>query len=295
MKRTVTLLLCLLCLLLSGCGKKEPTADVAEPLPVKQVNSLLYYNGVTTLRFTNPDEKWIWADGEDFPLDDSTIREILAVLPDILATAPEKGAVDLSACGLAEPTRYLTVGSEEGTQTMYFGTQETDGTWYMRMAEGDSVYRIPDEFMQLLNKDIYDLAILPSLPVLTEDVVTFIGVSRDEENNAYLLHADGAWKSNGKDVADTAEKILSELSEMKLERCVDYFPAVGVSELCGLAEGAAKITLKYINSVGAESELVLTVGTLMESGESYYLTVGESDAIYCMQQNQLNTLLSLLA
>lgn len=295
MKRRAILLLCLIGLLvLTGCGKKQPAADAVEPLPVKQVNSLLYHNGTTTLRFTCGKDKWVWADGVDFPLDDSTIKEILARLPDILGTAPESGTADLAACGLAEPTRYLTVGSDEGDRTICFGKQAANGMWYMRPIESDNAYLIPDDFVQLLEKDIYDMAILPTLPELREESMTFIGVSRGEENNTYLLHADNAWKSNGRDVAATAKKILKEVDGMTLTRCVDYFPAAGVSDLCGLAEGATRITLKYTNSVGSESELVLTVGALMESGEGYYLTVGESNAIYCLPQHQLNTLLSLL-
>lgn len=295
MKRKAMVLLCLIGLLvLFGCGKKQEPVEIVQPLPAETVSSLLYNNGTTTLRFTNSEDKWIWADGEDFPLDDSTVREIVAQLPDILAAAPQSGTADLAACGLAEPTRYLTAGSEEGSQTVYFGTQTTSGDWYMRGADSDKIYLAPDSFVQLLERDIYDMAILPTLPELTEDIVTFIGVSRGEENNTYLLHAEEAWKSNGKNVAATAEAILKELDGMSLSRCVDYFPAAGVSELCGLTESATTITIKYMNSVGSESELILTVGTLMESGESYYLTVGESDAIYCMPRDQLNTLLSLL-
>ena len=294
MKQKAILLLCLIGLLvLTGCGKKQTAAEVEEPLPVKQVSSVLYRNGTTTLRFICNKDKWVWADGEEFPLDDSTIQEILARLPGITSTEPEKDTADLAACGLAEPTRYLTVGSDEGERTICFGKQAANGMWYMRPVESDNVYLIPDDFVQLLEKDIYDMAILPVLPELREESMTFIGVSRGEDNT-YLLHADGAWKSNGRDVAATARKILKELDGITLTRCVDYFPAVGVSDLCGLTEGATRITLKYTNSVGSESELLLTVGTLMESGEGYFITVGESEAIYCLPQHQLNTLLSLL-
>lgn len=295
MKRSVILLLSLIGLLmLSGCGKKQPAGDTVEPLSVKQVTSLLYRNSETTLRFTCDKDKWTWVDGEGFPLDDSTIKEILARLLEIASAEPESKGTDLSACGLAEPTRFLTVGSDEGERTIYFGTQAANGMWYMRPAESDKVYLISDEFVQLLEKNIYDMTVLPALPELTEENMTFIGVTKSEENYTYLLHADGTWKYNGKDVAATAKRILKELDGMTLTRCVDYFPAAGVSELCGLTEGATTVTLKYLNSVGSESELVLTVGTLMESGEGYYLTMGDSDAVYCLPQHQLSTLLSLL-
>lgn len=293
MKRILTLFLCLLCLLpLFSCGKKN-TEDMPEPLPVKTASSLLYHNGSTTLRFTYND-KWTWADGPAFPLDDSTITQIMEELPKLLALSPEKTGGDLSAYGFAESTRYLTIAGEEGSQTVYFGAQKEDGRWYMRLADSDAVFLIPDDFMSLLQKNIYDMAILPTLPELTEDIVTFIGISQSEENNTYLLQTDGVWKSNGTDVSTTAKKILKQLGGMELTRCVDYFPANGVAELCGLGEGATTVTVKYLNSVNTESELVLKIGGEMETGQEVYVTVGGSSAIYCLPKKHVTMFLSLL-
>ena len=75
---------------------------------------------------------------------------------------------------------------------------------------------------------------------------------------------------------------------------MDYFPSKGVGELCGLGEGATTVTVKHANSVGTESELVLTIGSEMESGEGIYATIGGSDAIYCLTGSRLTTILSLL-
>lgn len=293
MKRILTLFLCLLCLLpLFSCGKKN-TADTPEPLPVKTASSLLYNNGSTTLRFTYND-KWIWVDGPTFPLDDSTVTQIMEELPKLLALSPEKTGGDLSAYGFAESARYLTIAGEEGSQTVYFGAQKEDGRWYMRLADGNAVFLIPDDFMSLLQKNIYDMAILPALPELTEDIVTFIGISQSEENNTYLLQTDGVWKTNGTDVSTTAKKILKELGGMELTRCVDYFPAGGVPELCGLGDGATTVTVKYLNSVDTESELVLKIGGETETGGEVYVTVGENDAIYYLPKKNFTTVLSLL-
>ena len=293
MKRILTLFLCLLCLLpLFSCGKKN-TADTPEPLPVKTASSLLYNNGSTTLRFTYND-KWIWVDGPTFPLDDSTVTQIMEELPKLLALSPEKTGGDLSAYGFAESARYLTIAGEEGSQTVYFGAQKEDGRWYMRLADGNAVFLIPDDFMSLLQKNIYDMAILPALPELTEDIVTFIGISQSEENNTYLLQTDGVWKTNGTDVSTTAKKILKEVGGMELTRCVDYFPAGGVPELCGLGDGATTVTVKYLNSVDTESELVLKIGGETETGGEVYVTVGENDAIYYLPKKNFTTVLSLL-
>lgn len=292
MKRILTLFLCLLCLFpLFGCGKKN-IADTPEPLPVKAARSLSYCNGSTTLRFTYSD-KWTWVDGPSFPLDDSTVTQIMEELPKLLDLDTKKGG-DLSEYGLMDSARYLTIAGEEGSQTVYFGSQAEDGRWYMRLADSKDVFLIPNDFMELLSKNIYDMAILPVLPELTEDIVTFIGISQSEENNTYLLQADGVWKTNGVDVSATANRILKELADVKLTRCVDYFPANGVRELCGLGEGATTVTVKYLNTVGTESELMLTIGGKMETGEGTYVTVGGNDAIYCGPKNGFTTILSLL-
>ena len=294
MKRFAALLLCLICAAaLFGCGKKEPVAE-PEPLPVKTASTLAYNNGSTTLRFSNSDGKWVWTDGPTFPLDDSTIQQILAELPKILATKPEKSSVDPAVSGLAEPMRYLTVTGAEGSQMLYFGNQTAGKKWYMRLADGDAVYLIPNDFMLLLSQNIYDMAILPTIPALTEENVTFIGVSQGEEKQTYFLKTDGTWKSNGKESAATAQKILQELEQIEILRCVDYFPAGGVAELCGLTEGATQATVKYMNSVGAESELVLTFGGEMETDTGRYITIGDSAAIYCLSKDDFKTLLSVL-
>ena len=294
MKRFAALLLCLICAAaLFGCGKKEPVAE-PEPLPVKTASTLAYNNGSTTLRFSNSDGKWVWTDGPTFPLDDSTIQQILAELPKILATKPEKGSVDLAVCGLAEPMRYLTVTGAEGSQMLYFGNQTAGKKWYMRLADGDAVYLIPNDFMLLLSQNIYDMAILPTLPELTEENVTFISVSRGEENQTYFLRTEDVWKSNGKVATATVQELLKELAGVEILRCVDYFPASGVAELCGLTEEAIQATIKYTNTVGTESELVLTFGGEMETEEGLYVTIGDSDAIYCLPKGQCETFLSLL-
>lgn len=294
MKRAVIWLLCLICLLpMIGCGKEEPE-PVAEELPIKTADMLLYHNGSTTLRFTYNEGKWIWVDGPALPLDDTTIQEILAALPDLLALKPTHTEEELSVIGLEEPSRYLTVANGENVRTFYFGAKTTSGKWYMQVDGAEEIYLAPNDLMELLSKGIYDMTILPTLPTLTEDIVTFIGVSKSEEENTYFLQTDGVWKTNGKDGSETARKILNEFAEIQILRCVDYFPADGVSELCGLTEDATMATVRYTNSVGTESELVLKIGGEMESGEGFYVTIGESDAIYCLPGEQLTTLLSLL-
>ena len=294
MKRIAVIVLCLILLFsVMGCGNPKKTSETAANLSVKTAESLLYYNGDVTLRFTCNDDKWVWVDGPTFPLDDSIITQIIEELPKLLALQSIKAA-DLSVCGLAEPTRYLTITGEEESGTFYFGTQTPEGSWYMKLDGGKEVYLIPNDFMLLLSESIYDMAILPTLPELTEDIVTFIGVSSGEEKNTYLLQTDGVWKTNGEDVSAMAKNILQEFANIQIIRCVDYFPANGVRELCGLAEGAITVTFQYTNSVGTESELILTIGGETEDGSCRYVTIGDSSAIYSLPSEHLTTIQSVL-
>ena len=332
MKRVLALFFCVTILLtLMACGKKKEIEEVPETLPVKTVDALSYHNGTTTLRFTYSEEKWSWVDGkeENFPLDDTVITAILEQLPVILESAPLSNAEDLSVYCLAEPSRYLTITSGEETKTVYFGvcTEEsvaaaqtsseedetTDdskksekekplrpvnakvGSWYMRRSDGTDIYEVPTDFVEKLNKEIYEMVTLPQLPELTEETLTFISVYQSEEKTTHCLRTEEGWVSNSKDVTATVQKAVKEMAGLQLSRCVDYYPSEGVAALCGLEEETTKITFKYKNAVGTDSELLITIGAATETGEGNYVTINEDPAIYLMPTDQLSTLLMLVA
>ena len=180
MKRVILLILALvLTLSLMACRSKEPedAADAADnntlsnsaPLTFAEASTLEYDNGQVTCRFRKDEDGWKWVDNESFPLDVSYVEEILTALDTMSVTlTPVTPAVEPADSGLDEPDRYMTVTVGEEITTLCFGDQKDDGQWYMAIDGQEDTYLAADEFVKLMDRSIYDMAVLPTLPELTE-------------------------------------------------------------------------------------------------------------------------------
>ena len=306
MKRMRILLLCLLlALVLAGCGKAkaEDTADAAdnnalvssEEASLTQAGTLEYSNGQVTCRFRKDESGWKWVDNEKFPLDAAYVEEILTTLETMSATlTPVQPAVDPAECGLSEAVRYLTAGVGEETTTLRFGDQREDGQWYMAVDGRTDVYLAADEFVKLMDRSVYDMAVLPTLPELTEDNLTVITVRQTEgEKTVRLSKTDSGWVNGGKALPDGIADIEAALADFTFDKCFNYDPSPDAAPLCGLDVPTATITLSYVNTVGTESSVVLTLGTLREDG-AYYATLNDDTTVYLLSQDKIAPLLALL-
>ncbi len=306
MKRFILLLLCLLLtLVLIGCGKaKEATdADAADSsmlansaqLPITEAGALEYDNGQITCRFRKDEDGWKWVDNEKFPLDESYVTEILTALETMSASlTPVQPAPESADCGLDETDSYLTVTVGEEVTTLRFGDQRDDGQWYMAIDGQEDIYLAADEFMQLLDRSIYDMAVLPTLPELTDDNLTVITVRQTEgDKTVRLSKTDSGWVNGGKALPDGIADIEAALADFTFDKCFNYDPSPDAAPLCGLDVPAAEITLSYVNTVGTETSVVLTLGTLREDG-AYYATLNDDTTVYLLSQDKVAPLLALL-
>ena len=133
--------------------------------------SLTYTNSTATLSFTqDEDGSWIWADDPEFPLDDSTITYIIQTLQSLKPQQTITDGDTLEAYGLDQPSATLTATDAETGETLKltFGKATTDGTsYYMLMNDAESpVYIVSGTLYDYLSTPIYDMCVLPELPVL---------------------------------------------------------------------------------------------------------------------------------
>ena len=306
MKRTILLILSLMLVLaLIGCGGEKADDAPAETdnnmlansaqAPVTDASYLEYDNGQITCRFRKEEETWKWVDNEKFPLDAAYIEEILAALEvlDSTLTAVEP-AVDPADCGLDEPDRYMTVTVGEETTTLRFGDQKASGEWYMSVDGSSDVYLAEDDFVRLMDRRIYDMAVLPTLPELTDDNLTTITV-RSSENNKYarLTKTDEGWISENRLAPEKAEAVETALAEFSFDSCFNFDPSPDAAPLCGLDVPSAVITAAYINTVGTETTMTLSLGTLRQDG-FYYVTLNDDTTVYLVSQDKVASFLALL-
>ena len=306
MKRTIFLILSLMLVLaLIGCGGEKADDAPAETdnnmlansaqMPVADASYLEYDNSQVTCRFRKEEETWKWVDNEEFPLDAAYIEEILAALEvlDSTLTAVEP-AVDPADCGLDEPDRYMTVTVGEETTTLRFGDQKASGEWYMSVDGSSDVYLAADDFVRLMDRRIYDMAVLPTLPELTDDNLTVITV-RSSENNKYarLTKTDEGWISENRLAPEKAEAVETALAEFSFDSCFNFDPSPDAAPLCGLDVPSAVISVAYINTVGTETTMTLSLGTLRLDG-FYYVTHNDDTTVYLVSEDNLAPLLALL-
>ena len=264
-------------------------------MPVADASYLEYDNSQVTCRFRKEEETWKWVDNEEFPLDAAYIEEILAALEVLNSTLTAvEPTVDPADCGLDEPDRYMTVTVGEETTTLRFGDQKASGEWYMSVDGSSDVYLAADDFVRLMDRRIYDMAVLPTLPELTDDNLTVITV-RSSENNKYarLTKTDEGWISENRLAPEKAEAVETALAEFSFDSCFNFDPSPDAAPLCGLDVPSAVITAAYINTVGTETTMTLSLGTLRQDG-FYYVTLNDDTTVYLVSQDKVAPLLALL-
>lgn len=288
--------------------EEEETASQAQEgviTPQHAYSAISYSNGSSTLSFTvNEAGEWIWADDPDFPLDDSTILSMVELLS---ALKPQQTITEgdtLEAYGLDQPFATLTATAQDGSiLTLALGNATTDGTSYYMLMNGEEtpVYIIADTLYQdYMSKAIYDMCLLPELPVLTAENLENLTIRGAEATVIRAVRAEGeavSWTSGGVDVTGRAEvsALLSELGTLRLTRCVDYKPSDQAADICGFTTPAASLTVLYRTESGAEQTLSLVLGGKTLDGAGYYIRVGDDTTIYQAPAGSVEALLSVAA
>lgn len=278
--------------------------------------SLTYTNSTATLSFTqDEDGSWIWADDPEFPLDDSTITYIIQILQSLKPQQTITDGDTLEAYGLDQPSATLTATDAETGETLKltFGKATTDGTsYYMLMNDAESpVYIVSDTLYNYLSTPIYDMCVLPELPVLTEETLNSLTIQGAVETTLTAAHneststdeTDGedgeetssvTWTSGETDVTDneTLQSLLDELSTLSFTKCADYKPSDEAVELCGFGSPTAVLTASYVTDSGTEGTLTLTLGTKNVDGDSYYARMDDDTTIYLLSASAVSALVT---
>ena len=285
-----------LTLLLSACGHKntEPERKDAatQTVPVEGITGLTLCDGDVTLRFEKDEAgNWIWHDDPTFPLEQSAMDELLALPAALDGGETVTDGQELSAYGLETPAKYITVTADGEDATYYVGEETTDGRWYVLTPDGRVLYASA-ESKALLSRSIYDMAVLPQLPVIAPEQVVSVTILTPERTVAFLADEDGVRRSANRDVTAQTAALVEELGALTVTACVDYDPAEGAAAVCGLDGSALTLDMDYLSDTGADKVLTLAVGLPTGDGGRYVTLDGET-TIYRMEEASLAQLLTI--
>lgn len=299
MKRRIRAMALLAALtLLCGCGKKEAQPqqeDMAVNIvPVEGVTALELCDDEVTLRFARTDDTWHWVDDETFPLDQDAVAALLALPSSLAAAEPVQGQGELSGYGLETPKKYVTATADGADSTIYVGSQTSDGRWYVLTPDG--VVRLAAQADgEALSRSIYDMAVLPELPAITEEnLISLTLTGAEGKQVTFSVDESGARRSGARDVTEKTASLVDELGKLAVTACVDYDPADGAAAVCGLDVPEAILAVNYVNAHGGDGALTLTVGGSTGDG-GRYVTLNGDATIYRMEETGLAQVLTLAA
>lgn len=299
MKRRIRAMALLAALtLLCGCGKKEAQPqqeDMAVNIvPVEGVTALELCDGEVTLRFARTDDTWHWVDDGTFPLDQDAVAALLALPSSLAAAEPVQGQGELSGYGLETPKKYVTATADGADSTIYVGSQTSDGHWYVLTPDG--VVRLAAQADgEALSRSIYDMAVLPELPAITEEnLISLTLTGAEGKQVTFSVDESGVRRSGARDVTEKTASLVDELGKLAVTACVDYDPADGAAAVCGLDMPEAILAVNYVNAHGGDGALTLTVGGSTGDG-GRYVTLNGDTTIYRMEETGLAQVLTLAA
>lgn len=299
MKRRIRAMALLAALtLLCGCGKKEAQPqqeDMAVNIvPVEGVTALELCDGEVTLRFARTDDTWHWVDDGTFPLDQQAVAALLALPSSLAAAEPVQGQGELSGYGLETPKKYVTATADGADSTIYVGSQTSDGRWYVLTPDG--VVRLAAQADgAALSRSIYDMAVLPELPAITEEnLISLTLTGAEGKQVTFSVDESGVRRSGARDVTEKTASLVDELGKLAVTACVDYDPADGAAAVCGLDVPEAILAVNYVNAHGGDGALTLTVGGSTGDG-GRYVTLNGDATIYRMEETGLAQVLTLAA
>ena len=299
MKRRIRAMALLAALtLLCGCGKKEAQPQQEDMavniMPVEGVTALELCDGEVTLRFARTDDTWHWVDDGTFPLDQDAVAALLALPSSLAAAEPVQGQGELSGYGLETPKKYVTATADGADSTIYVGSQTSDGRWYVLTPDG--VVRLAAQADgEALSRSIYDMAVLPELPVITEEnLISLTLTGAEGKQVTFSVDESGVRRSGARDVTEKTASLVDELGKLAVTACVDYDPADGAAAVCGLDVPEAILAVNYVNAHGGDGALTLTVGGSTGDG-GRYVTLNGDATIYRMEETGLAQVLTLAA
>ena len=153
-----------------GAAGAAPSSSGKDAAP-QSYTAITYDNGSATLSFALDEQgAWIWADDPDFPLDDLTVASIASELSSLHFQQTLPAGESMETYGFTTPSATLSATSSRGsTQTLVFGKTTTDGDSYYLQMNGDesTVYIVADTLCKYMSTPIYNMCVLPRLPVLS--------------------------------------------------------------------------------------------------------------------------------
>lgn len=294
--------LVVLCIIYVGVGqymehsektqKEVKEAERVYMTDITSVTGVSYDYEGTALSFTKEGDTWKYDRDDQFPVEESKITGIVSTASKLEAVRKLEGGDDLSAYGLAEPARKVTLTAEDGSHTVICIGNSTEDSQYYAMIEGPNIpYLIGAALFTETSGGLDELMALDQFPSIQGTDIKELSITKEGSTERYIkkiLEGDAGTVEWYQDSIDSPEQKIEDnsalnvladsISSLTVDSCANY--KVTEEELAGYGLESPSTVIAYVyDDNGADQTLTLSVGTLNEDESCYYTRMNDSGHI----------------
>lgn len=281
-----------------------------------QIASIRVKNSHGDYTFEKKEDRWIYRDAEDFPLQQSYLTSLAGAAAGLGGKREVSDSLENAAdYGLEEPAYIFTVTDTDGNETTVCVGDENSkaSVYYAYLEGGQKIYTISEELPEAGGYGLYDMI----------DAVSFPGITVSNINQVKMTLSDGRWMlltremkeekstEEGDESAAAAEQetvwVYTDSQDRRVETetassvswlqtvasieygsCTDYKVEGEALKEYGL-DAPAELQISYSVSdtavaedsedsgdAASETEIILLLGSLNEEGNYYLQQQGSS-------------------
>lgn len=312
-KRQLVVLLSVLVILCIGFGGflfsqygKTPKSEdgTVYVLQMDSIVKISYTNPTTTLSFYMDGGMWHWTDHNDFPLDNSCLKEIADLLGALPAVRVIENPEAPKAYGFDDSYGSITAVSGDGTSVTLLLGNLTGENYYIMRNDSDTVYTVDKTIYTYLSRSIYSMALLPEIPAFSAekmDSLTIDGAFDTTFTFDHTAAADGKAVTiiyrDGANVTEEAvtKQLVSEMIGLNYVACVAYDATeenLETSLIAGNGAPTFAVTVNYKDENGNAGVYHMGAGYI-EGASFVFCAVTDDTGIYTMRSDYLSGLIAI--
>lgn len=275
----------------------EDTSYIIFSLDPDQVTQLSWtYEGSTVTLTKDENSNWSYPDDEAFPLDASYPDAMVQALKEVSATKTIEPPENLADYGLEEAACAISVTAGDSTYELRIGDETgLGGQRYLSLGDGN-VYLVDADLLEDFSLGLYDIVSMESIPSMTDLTSVSIEATSgtltldylEDSGLAYSDQYTWFWNQDGEETAldtDLAEDLVSTVTSLTWNACVDYQADEDSLGTYGLDIPAATITVEYTESTQAATNETDENGDpiyeTQETSATFVLELGDYDGDTC--------------
>ena len=275
----------------------EDTSYIIFSLDPDQVTQLSWtYEDSTVTLTKDENSNWSYPDDEAFPLDASYPDAMVQALKEVSATKTIESPENLAGYGLEEAACAISVTAGDSTYELRIGDETgLGGQRYLSLGDGN-VYLVDADLLEDFSLGLYDIVSMESIPSMTDltsvSIETTSGtLTLDYLEDSGLAYSDQYtwfWNQDGEEApldTDLAEDLVSTVTGLTWNACVDYQADEDSLGTYGLDIPAATITVEYTESTQVETNETDENGDpiyeTQETPATFVLELGDYDGDTC--------------